>query len=288
MTVQRSPVEKLFAALAEPAWSVVLECVHTIRHDSDAVSGKARHLVAETLSARIRDLPSELSDEVLERALLLDRAGFLPLPEETLDMMAEGLVNRHLSNPARAVRFARFRPEADACRGVLSQFEAAGATRTEDLHGGRITRVEAASRVDGRRAIFRSRQESVLYQAARRLFPASILVPNAALHAAVSFESIQGLLSASESDLFFRVLIDLVVFQADEPWQATHFIELDSPWHDDPGARSRDRVKERMLGLAGCELLRIRPPGTATLPEMLRILQASVATRDAPSASEHV
>lgn len=286
MTAHRSPVESLFAALSDSDWAGVLTAVHEIRGESDSVSDRARQLTAQALAGELDGDASGLSDDSLERVLLLHHAGYLSLSDEILDGAAELLVTRNIDDPEIAVGYARFRPEADACRGVLAQFDRAGQSETIEHQGGRVTHVERSPRTDGRRSLFRSRQESVLFSAAQRVFPGTILVPNAALHAALHFESVQGLLSSDESSLFFQVLVDLVVFEAAEPFRALHFIELDSPWHDDPRAEERDRVKERMLGLAGCHLIRIRPPGHPTLAEMTRLLKVSVATPGGPSASQ--
>lgn len=286
MTAHRSPVETLFAALSESDWTRVLAIVHEIRGDSDAVTNRARQLTAQAISDELGGEAAGLTDDSLERILLLHRAGYLSLPDPVLDSAAELLVTRNIDDPTSAVGYARFRPEVDACRGVLAQFDKAGPSETVEHRGARVTHVEGSPRTDGRRPLFRSRQESVLFSAAQRVFPGTILVPNAALHAALNFESVQGLLSNDERGLFFQVLVDLVVFESAEPFRALHFIELDSPWHDDPGAEERDRLKERMLGLAGCELIRIRPPGHPTLAEMTRLLGVAVATPGGPSASQ--
>jgi len=102
-------------------------------------------------------------------------------------------------------------------------------------------------------------------------------VPNAALHAAIDVEAIREFLSNSDRRLFFRVLIDMVVFDPDDDFQPTHFFELDSPWHDDPAREERDKKKERFITLAGCSLIRIRTRGPVGLSGMQGLLAAAMS-----------
>lgn len=273
-----SSTEDLFDAVASGDWPRALDVVHAVRQDSGPLANEARRVLVASLFTELGDHPAALTDDDLEKALLLDRAGYLRLDSGQLDQLAETLVIRNRSQPTRAVQYARYRPEADACRGVLAQFQAAGPSATSDVATGTITDVEASFRIDGRRPLFRSRQEATLFQAAQRVFSGLILVPNAALHAAIEFDAIKGVLSEQERELFFRVLVDLVVFDPAEGSRASHFIELDSPWHDDPQAKDRDQVKERMAGLAGCRMIRLRPSGSLDLAGMVSLLQSALAT----------
>ncbi len=270
--------EDLFDAVAAGDWPRALDAVHGVRLDSGAVAEKARSILVDSLFEDLTKPSGSLGDDELEKALLLHRAGYLSLAPEQLDQLAETLVIRNRSRPAKAALYARYRPEADACRGVLAQFQAAGPSATSHVPSGTITEIEASFRIDGRRPLFRSRQEATLFHAAQRVFSGQILVPNAALHTAIDFDAIKGVLSREERDVFFRVLVDLIVFDPGQGSRASHFIELDSPWHDDPDAIDRDQVKERMAGLAGCRVVRLRPSGNIDLAGMVSLLQSAVAT----------
>ena len=280
-----SSTEDLFDAVAAADWPRALNVVHDIREDSGPLADKARTVLVASLFEDLPNPRGSLSDDDLEKAILLHRAGYLSLAPHELDSLAETLVNRNSSRPAKAVQYARYRPEADACRGVLAQFQAAGPSATSDVASGTITEVEASFRTDGRRPLFRSRQEVTLFHAAQRVFSGKILVPHAALHTAIEFDAIKGILSGEERDVFFRVLVDLVVFDPAQGNRASHFIELDSPWHDDPKAKERDQVKERMAGLAGCRVIRLRPSGSIDLAGMVSLLESAVATGRGGSAS---
>jgi hypothetical protein len=280
-----SSTEDLFDAVAAGDWSRALGLVHAVRLDSGAVAVRARAVLVDTMFEDLTNPSAGPEDDDLEKALLLHRAGFLNLDPDQLDLLAETLVIRNSARPAKAVQYARYRPEADACRGVLAQFEAAGPSAHSGAASGTITEVEASNRIDGRRPLFRSKQEVTLYHAAQRVFSGQILVPNAALHTAIDFDAIKGVLTREERDVFFRVLVDLIVFDPEQGSRASHFIELDSPWHDDPEAKGRDRVKERMAGLAGCRVIRLRPSGSIDLAGMMGLLQSAIATGQGGSAS---
>ncbi|MFT5142796.1 MAG: hypothetical protein ACI80V_000448 [Rhodothermales bacterium] len=267
--------EALFQAVAQQDWTSALSQVHAVRGENGAVVAEARKVLVDAVLANLTAERTTLSDDHLERLLLLQRGGYLRMPETQLDLIAETLVNRNRQMPGRAVQFARYRPQADACRGVLAQYDAAGPTETSASPMGQTTQVEGSQRVAGGRSLFRSSQERVLYQAARRVFDDHILVPNAALHSALDFAAVRGLLSREERDTFFRVLVDLVVFSPDGS-RPLYFVELDSPWHDDPEVQERDRLKERMIGLAGYPLSRIRTYGESNLSTMMTLLQTAI------------
>jgi Protein of unknown function (DUF2726) len=267
--------EALFQAVAQHNWSSALSQVHSVRSENGAVVAEARKVLVDAVLANLTGKRTTLSDDHLERLLLLERGGYLGMPDTQLDLIAETLVNRNRQMPRRAVQFARYRPEADACRAILAQYDAAGPTEISASALGQTTQVAGSQRVAAGRSVFRSSQERLLYQAARRVFDDHIIVPNAALHSALDFAAVRGLLAREERDTFFRVLIDLVVFSPDGS-HPLYFVELDSPWHDDPEVQERDRLKERMIGLAGYSLSRIRTSGESGLSTMMTLLEIAI------------
>lgn len=277
MAESSSDPEVLFEAVARRDWTLALRAVHAGRGQDDPVSLGARNVLLDAVRAALSRGDSDLKDEDLEKLILLHRAGVLKLADSDLDRLVAVLVTRNRDRPERAVQFARYRPEVDASRGVIAQFESPGRNESADATG-RLTRTDQGSRIDGRRSVFRSGQERLLYAAGIRVFSGQLLIPNAALHAAIDFASIAGLLSPSDRTLFFRVLIDLVVFDPADGFRASWFFELDSPWHDDPRAVERDRSKERMLALAGCSLTRIRTSGPTDLAGMQSLIRSAVGT----------
>ena len=267
--------EALFQAVSAKNWAAALGEVHALRSESGEVADRARGVLADAIGAQLASDPAAIEDHELEKLFLLAKAGWLRLPEALLDSAAETLVLRHRDTPLRAVRFARFRPDADACRAVLRQFDEV-ASDVVALDDGRVTAPLEVRRVDGSRSLFRSRQERVLYQAALRAFPGQVVIPNTALHVAVDYAAVSGLLTSEEREAFFRVLIDLAVFSPGNDYRPVLLIELDSPWHDDPNAAARDRLKERMIALAGVRLVRLRPAGDPDLDGMLRLIHEAL------------
>ena len=275
--VSTQPVEpeELFRAVAGRDWERALYAAHTLRSETGEVANQARAVLVTALVDELGEPAPCLTDDALERILLLDRAGFLAMPSGALDRAASVLVERNLTSPGRAARYARFRPDADACRAVLAQFGDVPAERRPG-EGGRVEESALPSRPDAGRSIFRSRQEAYFYKAAVRVFSGKLVVPNAALHAAVDYDAVRGLLNASEREIFFRVLIDLAVFDPDRGFRPSVFLELDSPWHDDPQVSERDRLKERIIHLAGCRLLRIRTRPEAGMAAIMDLIRAGL------------
>ncbi|MBO6574900.1 MAG: hypothetical protein JJ896_05785 [Rhodothermales bacterium] len=262
--------EEVYTAVAAGDWAGALHAAHADRSDS-AVSVEARRVLVDSLLGALAGEGPQPGDDHLEKALLMQHAGYLDVSGSGLDLIAETLVNRNRTLPERAARYARFRPEAEACRAVLAQF---GSRDRVDAstEAGRITDVTGAPRA-GLRSVFRSSQERVLFQAARRVFPGCLVVPNAALSSALDFNQIRGMLSREESETFFRALVDLIVFNPSHDFRAELFLELDSPWHDDPHRGQRDNAKERMIALAGGHLVRLRTTGQIGLAAMVALLE---------------
>jgi hypothetical protein len=264
--------EILFKAVAARDWQLALSCTHGLKTLDDTVSCQARQVLTDAVMHELGESSATIADADLEKVLMLHRAGSLRLAESQLDAIADELVDRNQERPHRAARFARLRPGTPSCRAVLEQFDVPKRISGPLTEDGRQTRTEALRPIQGGRSIFRSAQERLFFKAAAREFPGRLLVPNAALHSALDYDSIRGFLSESDRALFFRVLVDLVVFEPEDDFRPSMFFELDSPWHDDPFRAERDRRKERFLTLAGYSMTRIRTTGTLDLPRMQTLL----------------
>lgn len=213
---------------------------------------------------------SPLEAQILEKLLLLDRSGRIELDEERREEVVLRLVRMHDSEPDLAVSYARFLPDHPSCRTILeeagpaasSRLSAAGASVAVHRIGsaGRDPEREPVTgRLDGLRSLYRSDLERRFHLAVMEVFPHFLAVPNVALQAIVHFESIRHRLTDSERAYFFKGMIDVVVFDPQRELHPNYLFELDSPYHDDPKARERDEMKNRIVEAAGARLYRLRP-----------------------------
>ncbi|QXD17052.1 DUF2726 domain-containing protein [Rhodocaloribacter litoris] len=270
--------EAIYRLIYERRWPEVLEVAH--RH---APALRDDPLLARAMQTFVTAFFTDreagtATDELLEKLLLLHRGGFLSLPDAHLDALVVHLVQRHAGNPARALDYARFRPEHPVCAAFLRahgppEIETVGHAREDVLE---ITHTRPFAEADATRSLFRSQQEADFFLAVREVFATYFVYPNVALSSVLDYERLRDRLSGAERRYFFRALIDCVVFDQHAGYRPRYFFELDSPHHDDDARREKDRLKERMLALAGQRLYRIRPraapPGRETFVALLKAI----------------
>lgn len=107
--------------------------------------------------------------------------------------------------------------------------------------------------------LFKSIQEYEFFYSIRDNYPTHLIYPNVALSSLINFDEIKHNLGKLESDYFFKATIDCVVFKQDNNnFEPMFFFELDSIYHDEKKPRLNDRMKDKILSLAGQKLFRIR------------------------------
>lgn len=105
-------------------------------------------------------------------------------------------------------------------------------------------------------SIFKSPQEKDVYTAALEVFGDSMLLPNTALSTVIN-NNVIDTLNNKEKWFFLSTTVDLVVISRDTDLP-THFIEIDSSFHDSEEQKLKDALKNRLITEAGFKLIRIR------------------------------
>ncbi|GIV58629.1 MAG: hypothetical protein KatS3mg042_1542 [Rhodothermaceae bacterium] len=271
--------EAFYRLLHARQWGGVLDLVHRIGRGAaeDPLLARAVETFVMTFFQVLEGEPDELPAAALEKVLLLYRGGYLALSDDHVDAVVAALVRHHAGHPARALDYARFRPEHPVCAAYLRAHAPPEAEPVphprEDLV--RVTRSRPLAGEDARRSLFRSQQEADFFQAVREVFATYFVYPNVALSSVLDYERLRDRLSGEERRYFFRALVDCVVFDQHAGYLPRYFFELDGPHHDDTDRREKDRLKERILALAGQRLYRIRPrAGVAGREAFVALLKA--------------
>ena len=277
--------ERLYRAAFAEAWDDGLGWLH--RHGAaanlDERLGQAARTFTDALLAASRT--SALGGP-LETLFLLHNGRLYRLSEAQFERVVEGLVLLHADRPEAALGYARFCPGNAHCADVIGRHGAPARQPVTSETGHAVTRTQLwtacpardaePSPLDATRPLFRSRQEEDFFMAVRDVFAAYLAYPNVALSQLVDFEKVREALSERERAFFFRGLIDCVVFDQHRSYRPVYFFELDSPFHDGAAQQDRDRMKDRILALAGQRLYRIRrtsaAPGRAGFVALLREL----------------
>lgn len=107
--------------------------------------------------------------------------------------------------------------------------------------------------------LFKSIQESTFFYSIIDYYPNFMTYPNVSLSCLIDFKKIEEKLNINEKEYFFKAVIDCVVFKQDNNnFIPKYFFELDSIYHDKPEQKEKDIIKDKILGLAGQKLFRIR------------------------------
>lgn len=161
---------------------------------------------------------------------------------------------------ARAYDYALYFPEIAICKQTIEKFNerqpkfVKHSQETELI----VTENKNISEIDSSTGIFKSIQEYHFYKAIRDVFQMFLVFPNVALSAVIDFDKIKNELTNQEKTYFFKALVDCVVIDTEDNYKPKKFIELDSPYHDTEVQKEKDRMKDKIMAVAGQKLIRVR------------------------------
>lgn len=156
---------------------------------------------------------------------------------------------------------AQHHPDDEICSSVIKQYEDSLPKAVAHSQTGTISVTENKNiaDIDGRRTLFKSKQEKEFFDAVRDAFPMYIVYPNVALSSIVDYDLVKDRLSPDERTYFFKGTVDCVIFDYQrELYQPKYFYELDSHYHDAAEQKLKDKFKDNILAAAGQKLYRIR------------------------------
>lgn len=115
----------------------------------------------------------------------------------------------------------------------------------------------ASDGLDFKRNLCASNQEREFLRAIRQYFPSMQSYPNIALRSFINLDKLGLSIPGSYRKFAWQSQVDILLCTCDEDPVAG--FELDSSWHDNEAAASRDDIKNKLFQLAGLTLFRIRP-----------------------------
>jgi hypothetical protein len=211
------------------------------------------------------DLKNANSQSVLETIFALDKGRVYVLSDHTLTQVVAKLAKVYEQQGSRqeAYNFAKMRPSDPICAAIIKSYEESNSILVEhsQIRKIQVTTNEKiiSPNIDYTRSLFgTSLQEKYFYDACRDRFPSHIIYPNVALKVVIETKKIESKLSQKELDFFYKAIIDCVIFDQDNNYKPIYFFELDSRLHDTPEARQKDKWKDKIFGIAGHKLYRIR------------------------------
>lgn len=258
--------EELFQMILKKRWPEVMALVY--RHHREVASDDVSRLAVRTFTEEFfAHVEAGALDEdtvaALQYVLYAHTEGKFPVDAARHRLVVSSLARSRMNRKdlAGAYDYARRLPENEYCASVIKQYEDSLPKRVahSQSHKISVTENRNVAQADGRRSLFRSKQERDFFGALVEVFHQHIVYPNVAVQSVIDFEKVRDRLTKEERDYFFRAVIDCVVFDhVNALYQPIFFYELDSVYHDDPARKARDDMKDRILAAAGQSLRRIR------------------------------
>lgn len=256
--------EEIYRLAFEKRWAELLDIVH--KHSKVAASDEMIQRAVGTFEdyffLQFEPGGGQELAPYLKKLFALHVGGIYRLPEDRFRLIVLELVSlyRLSGDVFSAYDCAKFYAEHPACAEVIAAFEAnqpkiVAHSQSQQIN---VAEMPVASEIDHTTSLFKSQQEIDFFLALRDVFPMYTVYPNVALSTVISYSGIKAGLSGEEKDYFFKGIVDSVVVDHHDNYKPVFFFELDSAFHDIEERRRKDELKNRIVGLAGKKLYRIR------------------------------
>jgi len=184
------------------------------------------------------------------------------LKESDFEKLIEKIVNEYYQDGKleNAFKYATEYPKNERCKKIIEEYETEQLKTIHHSQSNKITlkKNDEISKIDNTTSLFKSKQEYRFYRAVREVFQSFMVFPNVGINTVINFDTIKNELSQEERRFYFMGLIDCVVIDQENDYKPIKFVELDSITHDNKKQQNNDRMKDKIIGLAGHKLYRIR------------------------------
>lgn len=256
--------EDIYRELQNENWKALIDIFYN-RKDiikTDILLTQSLELTLQVITEKAKTFSTEDNFiESIEQILLLDAGKFIVLKPEQTEAIKLALVNAKQSNLVYAYNYAKHYPENALCKTIIEQFERdfPKEFKHEQNHVLKVIENSAIEiNNDFRKPLFNSNQEVEFYMALKRVFATYHVYPNVAISSIINYDLIKDHLSSTEKDFFFKSSVDFVVMEPFRNYLPIYFFEIDSIWHDTELQATRDKMKDKILSIAGQKLYRIR------------------------------
>lgn len=258
--------EHIYKLTHRKQWSELLDLVHQYSKaasSDELVMGAVKTFENEFFGDLEKGVESDNIRFILEKLFLLDRGKIYKLSEDRFCRIVVELVKIYSKQGRSKEAYdlaAKYCPKNEICAEIINLYEESFPKVIEHSQSQkiRVTENRNVASANYTTSLFKSNQELEFFMGVREVFQMFVVYPNVALSCVISFEKIQTSLSQEEKSFFFRGIIDCVVFDQHNNYKPTKFFELDSSYHDSIEQLQRDNIKDKILGLAGQKLYRMR------------------------------
>jgi hypothetical protein len=261
--------EEVFRLIQNKSWISLIEKFKDneinddIQSDHIAKTIIEKHFIDELISGNSFSNDIAYTEYLSQFYILQKSTKFnFKLSESNFEKLIERLVdeNYNKGDLNRAYNYATEFIENKKCKKIIIEYQKEQSRIIEHSQESEISLKQNSniSKVDSTISLFKSQQEYTFYLAVREVFQSYMVFPNVSLNAIIKFDLIKNRLNTNEASYFFRRLVDCVVIDQEENYKPIKFIELDSHYHDEKSQKIRDKMKDKIIGLSGHKLYRVR------------------------------
>jgi hypothetical protein len=260
---------QLYRLIQTKEWVSLIDVIHKNSRDQSFLKNQSIVNSLQIFEMQFcEDLENSLknanSQSVLEIVFQLHRGKTYKLSEHTFTQVVAKLAKIYEQQGSRkeAVTFAKICPNNPICAEIIKSYEESATTVVEHSQRYKIqvttNETIISPNFDYTISLFRSKQEKNFFDAVRDIYQSFTIYPNVALSCVIDKDKIEPHLSEKECWFFLTSSIDCVVFDNFNNYKPILFFELDSDYHNTPKQIKNDGWKDKILGIAGHKLRRIR------------------------------
>jgi hypothetical protein len=159
-----------------------------------------------------------------------------------------------------AYKYAMFCPNDEICAEIIRKHEKLLPKVLEHSQSDKIKVTEnpILDNIDYTINFFKYQDKIDFFLAIKEVFQMYVVYPNVALSCLIDFKKIEDKLSINEKDIFFKTIVDCVIFDQRKNYKPIKFYQLDSYYHELPEHKIKNSYKDKFFTLAGQKLYRIR------------------------------
>lgn len=240
-------MEVFYELMANQRWAEVLDLVKTMQPKLKA-NKKEWAYIASILEAEFIKFAT-IEKPVLVARLCRDYIGlnnteYIGLSDKGReDIETLGILAALKESNSAALAFAKLCKFSTKAKEVITQLDDAGESpQSQSNH----------ARTDWLTSLFKSKNETMFYQALEELFPNYLVYPNMTLANIFDFGSIKSSLSKREMDYYFEATIDFVVYDPEDNYNPRYFFELEDSCTS--GADHEYQLKSNICAAANIRL----------------------------------
>ena len=257
--------EYIYQLIFQKKWIELINFINPYSKDgwSDELVMRAMKTFEKEFFRELDEQPTNENNlDLLLKLFIIDKGRLYKFPSECLVRIVQEIVKIYQIKDLAdlAYNYAKFCPNDELCAEVIREHEKFLSKVIEHSQNDKIkvTENQIIANTDYTLTFFKSQEQIDFFLAIKEVFQMYVVYPNVALSCLIDFRKIEDKLSINEKDIFFKTIINCVVFDQRKNYKPINFYELANSGYELPDQKIKDSYKDKFFSLAGQKLYRIR------------------------------